>query len=175
LSTLLYSSLTTRRQEAPSGTSANAEAVDPGNDKAGKPPGDHGLDAAAALVPAEVLAHAFLITAVSESENNAQGNPTTVITNVRDAQILFWVLLGLALVLYVGAHMGSWRRSDFARMFIPPMAFFLRMILQEGTAFDAVADPREFLRYLVGVVGVIVVGLIAQRLAYKADQQPATG
>jgi hypothetical protein len=170
---LLYSALTTRREEATPGTSDNAEAVDPENDKAGKPGVTMWIDAAAALVPAEVLAaHAFLITAVSESRADpTTGDPVTVITNVGNAQILFWALLGVSLVVYVIGHVGSWGNWDYVRMFIPPIAFFLWMILQTGTAFDAVADPDEFIRYLVGVVGVLILAASARALAYKADEE----
>ncbi len=173
MSTLLYATLTNRREAASAGTSDKADAVDPANAAAGKPGVTMWVDAAAALVPAEVLAaQAFLIGFVTGQVRLplVSSEPVTVITNAADARALFWILLVAALAIYVIANFGHWSATDFLRMLIPPAAFVLWSMLQPGAAFDAVAHVSEFWRHLTGVVGVIVLAPLAKRLAYSADQ-----
>ena len=170
MSTFAYAALTARREEATPGTSANRNAVDPANTKAGKPGVGVWVDASAALVPAEVLGlHAFLIQQVTSTRQDGSGNDVVTVSSAHDAKILFWVLLGLAVVVYVFAHVKNWDSWDYLRMLIPPAAFMLWSTLQTGTAFSAVAHWSEFTRYLIGTVGVVVLGGLATALAYKAD------
>jgi hypothetical protein len=170
MSTLAYAALTTRRQEASPGTSDDPSATDPANAKAGKPGVGAWVDTVAALVPAEVLAaNAFLIQQVTTTTKGPHDQTVVRISNVTDAKWLFWVLLVLSLLLFVGAHFSQWDRWDFLRMAVPPCAFVLWSALQSGTAFDAVAHWSEFTRYLVGIVGAILLGFVAAKLAHKAD------
>ncbi len=176
MSTLAYATITARREKAPPGTSMTPGAVAPGAPgaaTAGGPGIGAWIDAATALVPAEVLAvHAFLIQQVTSTTQDAAGHPVATISSVGNAQVLFWVLLALSAAIYVAAHVKSWDRWDFVRMLIPAAAFVLWSTLQNGTAFDAVASWSEFTRYLIGVIGVIGLGYLARVLAYKADGEP---
>jgi hypothetical protein len=174
MSTLAYATITARREAAPPGTSMTPGAVAPGGAPAVGPGVGAWIDAATALVPAEVLAvHAFLIQQVTSTTKDAAGHTVVTISSVGNAQLLFWILLALSSAIYVGAHVKSWDRGwDFVRMLIPAAAFVLWSALQNGTAFDAVASWSEFTRYLVGVIGVIVLGYAAKVLAYKADAKP---
>lgn len=172
MSTLAYATLTARRQAAPRGTSMDPKAVVAGASAAGKPGVGAWIDAATALVPAEVLAvHAFLIQQVSTTSKDAAGHPVFTIANPGNARLLFWILVVLSSAIYLGAHVKTFQRWDLVRMLIPPAAFLLWSALQNGTAFDAVASWSQFTRYLVGVIGVIVLGYAAKVLAYKADEQ----
>ena len=130
---------------------------------------------AAALVPAEVLSSlAVLIQQVTDTKKDASGKAVVTITNVGNAQVLFWVLLALAVGVYAFSARTHWDKWEKYRMLIPGAAFVLWCSLQSGTAFDGVQHWSEFTRYLVGIVGVIVLGAAATALAYKADaQQPA--
>ena len=170
MSTVAYAALTTRRQEATPHTSADPAGQDPANPQAGKPGVGPWLDTAAALVPAEVLAaNAFLIQQVTTTTKDPTGKTVVTLSNTSNAQTLFWSLLVLSLAIYVGAHWSKWDAWDFLRMLIPPGAFVLWSALQSGTAFDAVAHWSEFTRYLIGVMGAILLGYMANKLAYKAD------
>jgi hypothetical protein len=173
MSTLLYAALTDRRKAARPGTSDRPEIADMEAPAAGKPGVSMWADAAAALVPAEVLAaQAVLIGFVTEQRDDPSlsPDPVTVITDHAQAKALFWILLATAFLLYVLANVKNWRGADWLRMLIPPAAFFLWSLLQPGAAFQAVADWSTFARYTVGVVGAILLAPFARALAYRADQ-----
>jgi hypothetical protein len=177
VSTLAYATLTKQREVAPPGTSDRKVAAAT-NAATGKPGVTMWADAAAALVPAEVLAaQAFLIGSVTERQDRPllSSDPVTVVTEPTTAKWMFWGLLLAALVIYVSGNLGHWHRADWLRMLIPPAAFVLWSVLQPGALFDAVADWSTGARYGVGVIGVIILGSIARALAYKADQLEPEG
>jgi hypothetical protein len=151
VSTLAYATLTKLREAAPPGTS-DSKAANRDQPDAGRPGVTMWADAAAALVPAEVLAaQAFLIGSVTEQQDRPG-------------------LLLASLVIYVCGNVGHWHGADWLRMLIPPAAFVLWSALQSGALFDAVADWSVPARYGIGAIGVLILGSIAKALAYSADQ-----
>lgn len=166
VSTLAYGALTRKREAASAGTSTTTAP----------PAVKTYVDALTALVPAEVLAlHAFIIDGTTETKKNAAGESVTTITDPGTLKWVFWVLLGVTVVFYLGAHKRRyWDVWDVPRALVPPAAFVLWMILQKTTAFDAVwpdALPGGA-RQAIGAIGAVVLGLIAGRLGVKADQEP---
>lgn len=165
MSTLMYGTLTEKRQEAPPGTSDSTSA-----------PGlKNYLDGVAALVPAEVLgAHAFLISITTETVNNARGEAVTTIVEPGTLVFVFWALIVVAIALYIAGHgLKNWVRLDFVRMLIPPAAFVFWTMLQRSTAFDAVGSGMaDAPRTAIAVIGAILLGILATALSKKADEQP---
>jgi hypothetical protein len=157
MSTILYGSLTEKRQEAMPGTSDSISA-----------PGlKNYLDGVAALVPAEVLgAHAFLISLTTETVNKIT-EPGTLV-------FVFWALIVVAIALYVAGHgLKNWAKYDFVRMLIPSAAFVLWTMLQRSTAFDAIGSGlADAPRTAISVIGAILLGTLATALSRKADEQP---
>jgi hypothetical protein len=173
VSTLAYATLTKLREAAPPGTSDSKAAADSDNPDAGRPGVTVWADAAAALVPAEVLAaQAFLVGVVTEQQDRPllSADPVTVFTDPHAAKWMFWGLLVVSLVIYVAGNVGHWHAADWLRMLIPPAAFVLWSALQPGALFDAVADWSTAERYGIGAIGAIALGAIAKVLAYRADQ-----
>ena len=168
MSTILYGTLTEKRQEAMPGTSNSTSA-----------PGlKNYLDGVAALVPAEVLgAHAFLISLTTETMNNTQGEAVTTITEPGTLVFVFWALIVVAIALYAAGHgLKNWARLDYVRMLIPPTAFVLWTMLQRSTAFDAVGSGlTDAPRTAIAVIGAILLGTLATTLSRKADEQPLPG
>ncbi len=126
MSTLAYAAITTKREEAPPGTSNLAS-----------PPGVNTyVDALAALVPAEVLSlHAVILSVTTATDNGT--------TQISAPETLYWSFFGLILlsiVLYVGPRLvaGKWDKLDYLRVAIPPLAFVGWTMLQRATAFDAI-------------------------------------
>jgi hypothetical protein len=177
MSTLLYSHLTSQRESARPGTSFTAapEAADgsPPQPADGKPGVGGYVDALAALIPAEVLAvHGILIGLGTKVTHPKGAEPVTTITEPTTLKWLFAALLVASLLLYVLPHLSKWDAWDFARMLIPPIAFFAWTALQKATMFDAVApDWTTLTRTGAGLIVAIVVGSAAFALAYKADQK----
>ena len=151
MSTLVYAALTGRRI-------ATARAAAPG-----EAPGiGQFVDAVTALVPAEVLSvHAVILTFTTET--------TDGVTRITEPGILtaaFFALIGLSVFLYAFGRWKTWARLDWARIFIPPLAFVAWTMLQRSTAFDAVLPlMRMAPRLLVAVIGAVVLGVVASVLA----------
>jgi hypothetical protein len=167
MSTLAYAAITRKREEAKPGTSTTA------------PPGlSNYVDVLAALVPAEVLsAHAVLISFSTTITKSAGGGTTTTITDANTLRGVFAALVVLSVVLYVGAHTRTyWDPLDFVRVLIPPLAFVGWTMLQKATAFDAVAPGLQPApRFSIGVLGALILALLAARLSYAADQKTPPG
>ena len=164
MSTLAYSAMTTRRDEANPGTSTT-----------NSPPGvSTFVDALAALVPAEVLSlHAIIISVTTTTTDGA--------TRISAPDTLFWAFFGLILlsmVLYAGPRLmaGKWdNKWDYLRITIPPLAFVGWTMLQRTTAFDALfPNITEAPRTVIALFLAVLLGLAAAALAYKADQTPAS-
>jgi hypothetical protein len=134
------------------------------------------LDAAAALVPADVLGfHALVVSLTTENRENRAGDPVTTITDP------FWLKLMLivgciwAAAEYFLVHRSSrdrtWDRSDTVRMFIPAAAFIAWTMLQRTTSFDAwfpnFDNPG---RTIVAAALVALLGIAAKVLADVAGR-----
>ena len=164
MSTLAYGALTRKREEAPSGTSTTDAA----------PGVKTYVDALTALVPAEILAlHAFIISNTTTTEKNDAGESVTTITDPQTLKWVFWALLILSVVLYLGAHQAQyWDFWDLPRALIPPAAFVLWTILQKTSAFDAIWPDAlsDGGRVSIGAIGAVALGVIAARLGVTADK-----
>jgi hypothetical protein len=173
VSTYLYAAQTAERQGA----------------QAGEPDRSTFLDAAVALVPAEVLAlHALAVGLWADTEEvaapatppgaNPQTHVVTTVTNESALQGAFWVLIGLAVFIFIGGKVstGTLRPLDGLRVFIPPLAFVGWTMLQQGTAFDAVFHHvDDGVRTWAAAVGVAVLGYLAKWLGDKATQSSPPG
>jgi hypothetical protein len=121
MSTLAYNALTKKRQASPKVDDRTRTSV-PGIKQY--------VDAAAALVPAEVLAfHVFALQIttktvqsegkgqvtgmVDEKITTAKGENVTVITDPGALKIVFIALVIAAAVLYAIGHLGTWTKADF--------------------------------------------------------------
>jgi hypothetical protein len=114
MSTFAYARITATRASQP-GVDTFA------SDKPGVGPT---LDALAALVPAEVLAAHAVVLGLTTSSSGEGEQARTIITKASELRIGFWGLLAAALVVYViGRASAGWKKSDFLRMLIPPVAF----------------------------------------------------
>jgi hypothetical protein len=141
-------------------------------------------------VPAELLAfHALALQFTTETvESEGDGSVTSeggeevstesseAVTVITDPAVLKVVFIGLIIaapLLYIVAHRKlhpNWHRSDWLRMLIPAVAFVAWTMLQKSTAFDAIAPGMtEAPRFLIAAAAAVVLGFIAQELAYKAD------
>jgi hypothetical protein len=126
MSTLAYNALTKKRQAAPVVDDRSETSV------AGI---KQYVDAASALVPAEVLAfHVFaLLTTktveskgkgqvtgmVDEKVTTAKGENVTVITDPATLKIVFIALVIAAAALYAIGHLQTWTTADFFRCSSP--------------------------------------------------------
>jgi hypothetical protein len=126
----------------------------------------------AGLVPAEVpAAHAAILGFTTKAGPKSDDTPTTIITEPRVLAGSFWALLAISILLYAVPRARNWDRPwDFARMLIPPLAFWGWTMIQRTTAFDAVAPAWSLAaREAAGVLGAIVLVVMATALAYKAE------
>jgi hypothetical protein len=165
MSTLAYAAMTRARTAARPGSSTQA---------GGSPGLRTYVDALAALVPAEILAaHATILTFTTKTADE-----TVTITERPALVIAFYGLIGISILLYVGARRmaSKWDKWDWLRMLIPGLAFVGWTMLQKATAFDAVADDlfSEATRNVIAILGGIILGLAAAALAYKADEKPVS-
>jgi len=164
MSTLAYAALTKKREAAKPGTSSSSEA----------PGVSTWVDSLASLVPAEVLAlHGVFITTLTTTEMQ-NGKPVTIIANPGALTAAFYALIVVSVLLYAGARVmaKAWDKLDFARMAIPPLAFIGWTMLQKSTAFDAAFPNVPWgPRFVISIIGAVVLGLVAALLAYKADQK----
>lgn len=166
MSTLVYATMTGKREEAQPGTSTMTSA----------PGVNTYVDALAALVPAEVLtAHAAILTFTTNTEAaKAASNATITITQPGTLVGVFWALIVVSMVLYAAPRLmeSKWDSWDWLRVLIPPLAFVGWTMLQKATAFDAVAPGfGQAARSATAIIGAILLGLLAAALAYKADQK----
>jgi hypothetical protein len=160
MSTIAYAAITTRREEAPPGTS-----------KAQSPGVGVFVDALAALVPAEVLSlHALILTATTSKTAEGQFKITAQST----LSYAFFGLVALSIFLYVVTRVTkkAWTNLDYARMLIPPLAFVGWTMLQKATAVDAVLSLGDAERTVIAIFLAVVLGAVASLLAFKADEQP---
>jgi hypothetical protein len=142
------------------------------------------VDAAAALVPVEVLGlHALAISLWTTSkevtvpprlgETEATTHVVTTMTNETNLQIAFWALIALAVVIFVGGKLsnGSLNNGDFIRVFIPPLAFVAWTMLQPGTAFYAVFHHLDQgIRIFGAAFAVVILGYVAKWMGDKATE-----
>jgi hypothetical protein len=164
MSTLAYAALTNRRIQATPGTSGAEE-----------PPGVKSyVDAVAALVPAEVLSlHAVILSITTSRSPGTDGNTVTTITQPGTLRWAFFGFIVLSVVLYVVPRFQTRDRLDFLRGSIPPLAFVAWTMLQRTTAFDAVwPSLGDAPRTAIALFAAVVLGLMAAKLAGKADQTP---
>ena len=164
MSTLAYTFLINKREEASRRTSSDTS-----------PPGvGKYIEIVAALVPAEVLSlHAIIISVATEINQDAAGNS---ITTIKDPTSLAWAFFGLiilSIILYVVPRLKKWKKLDFFRALIPPAAFVCWTMLQRVTAFDAICpEMGETPRIVIPLIGAVLLGLLANYLAPKADMKP---
>jgi hypothetical protein len=189
MSTLLYESLTTAREETPPGSEpelvtgpavvaldADAPTPQKGRKKVPKL-----LDMLAALVPVEVLAaHAALLGAVSQTTDPKDEGPVTMTITDEVWASRFWVLLLIAaFALYALPHVfkhgwRKWHMADWARALTPAAAFGAWTMVEKATLFDALTDWSNVQRIGIGV-GLALAALIASKvLADKADDETLT-
>lgn len=164
MSTLAFAALTSRREEAPPGTSGSQS-----------PPGVNSyVDAMAALVPAEVLTvHAVILSVTTETSGS-----TTTITDIFTLKLAFIGLVLLSIFLYIFPRWksGTLEKFDVVRGAIPPLAFVVWTMLQRTTAFDALYPKLpDAPRTVIAIFAAVILGAIATNLANKADQNPPSG
>ena len=180
MSTVAFGALTTRREKSDSGTS-----------KTDQPPGLNSyIDILAALVPAEVLAiHAIIIAAVTTTSSGGQ----TQITQPGTLRLAFWLLAGLAAVLFVlgrrpaptpadvlqqsGSSVPRWQHlewQDLIRVAIPPAAFVGWTMLEPTSAWNVVVpDMSTGTRTLIALVGAVLLAAVTKAMASHSDNKPS--
>ena len=173
LSTVAFAQLTAARQE-----------TDPAAPPAEKKPGTSKyVDVLAAIIPAEVIAaHALIVTEATQvkkvdidpdpkKENLQQ---VTDVTDPTALKIAFFGLIFASLILYVATKAvsgASWRRFDYLRMSLPPIAFVAWTLLTEPSAFDGFnqGDLSDTTQLTVGVIVAVVLGAVANLCQKRAD------
>ncbi len=180
MSTVAFGALTTRREKSDSGTS-----------KTDQPPGLNSyIDILAALVPAEVLAiHAIIIAAVTATNPAGQ----TQITQPGTLRLAFWLLAGLATVLFVlgrrpaptpadvlqqsGTSVPRWQHlewQDLIRVAIPPAAFVGWTMLEPTSAWNVVVPGMSTgTRTLIALVGAVLLAAVTKAMASHSDNKPS--
>jgi hypothetical protein len=180
MSTVAFGALTTRREKSGSGTSKTVQ-----------PPGLNSyIDILAALVPAEVLAiHALIIAAVTTTNPRGQ----TQITQPATLRLAFWLLAGLAVVLFVlgrqpsprpaagrqqsSARVPRWQRlewQDLIRALIPPLAFVGWTMLEPTSVWNVVdTGMSSGTRMLIAMVGAIFLAAVTKALTSHSDNKPS--
>jgi hypothetical protein len=180
VSTVAFGALTTRREKSDSGTS-----------KTDQPPGLNSyIDILAALVPAEVLAiHAIIIAAVTTTNPGGQ----TQITQPGTLRLAFWLLVGLATVLFVlgrrptptpaaalqqsGTTVPRWQHlewQDLIRVAIPPAAFVGWTMLEPASVWNVVVPNMSTgTRTLIALVGAVLLAAVTKALASHSDNKPS--
>lgn len=180
MSTVAFGALTTRREKSDSGTS-----------KTDQPPGLNSyIDILAALVPAEVLAiHAIIIAAVTTTNPAGQ----TQITQPGTLRLAFWLLAGLAAVLFVlgrrpaptpadvlqqsGTSVPRWQHlewQDLIRVAIPPAAFVGWTMLEPTSAWNVVVPGMSTgTRTLIALVGAVLLAAVTKAMASHSDNKPS--
>jgi hypothetical protein len=163
MSTLVYAGLTRRRKEAPRRTSKDES-----------PPGVKTyVDALTALVPAEVLGlHALALALFTQTRDDGRNQTVWTITERGSLQIAFFVMIAVAIILYVTAARDVWENMDYLRVCIPPLAFVGWTMIQDNTAFDGLVDWHSQLRFFIPAAAAVALGTLAAGLARKADEDP---
>lgn len=176
MSTVAFGALTTRREKSDSGTS-----------KSTQPPGLNSyIDILAALVPAEVLAiHAIIIAAVTTTNGKGQ----TQITEPATLRLGFWLLTGLAVVLFVVGRRPSpapadvrqqpgapsWQHlewQDVLRGLIAALAFIGWTMLEPTSAWNVIdAGMPTGTRTLIALVGAVFLAALTKALASHSDNK----
>jgi hypothetical protein len=174
--------------------SAQRQAEDPGKSKEAKGSPGFGsyIDVVAALVPAEILAaNAALIPIMTSSSTDDGGNPITTITDISTLKVVFWLSVVASVVLYGAAHwsraskeeteadgdveVSKWGFGNVLRALIPAGAYVGWTMLQQSTAFDAVApDMSEALRLTIAVFAALGLAALAKVLSDRADEASPT-
>lgn len=177
MSTVAFGALTTRREKSDSGTS-----------KTDQPPGLNSyIDILAALVPAEVLAVHAIIIAAATTTNRGQ----TQITQPGTLRLAFWLLVGLATVLFVlgrrptptpaavlqqsGTTAPRWQHlewQDVIRAVIPPAAFVGWTMLEPTSVWNVVVPNMSTgTRTLIALVGAVLLAAVTKALASHSDNK----
>ena len=164
MSSLAYGIVTAKRAAAPANTSQTTSAPAVGTY----------IDALAALVPAEALAlYAFVIQFTTHTAS-VHGKKITTISN---PALLGWSCAGLlvlsSLLYAVGRKRTNLDHWDILRFFIPPMAFTAWMLLAKPSIWDiwwSGSSGGE--RAIIAAFAAVVLGILAGRLGYQADQTP---
>jgi hypothetical protein len=128
------------------------------------------VDAAAALVPAEVLAlHAFIIS-IGTKTTGAGEDAVTTFTHASGVSAAFWAMLLLCIAFYF-AGSKSFVKDDLIRMVIPPLAFVGWTMIQPNTAFDALGLKLDddFARPAIAVFLIVALGILSGLMAKAAD------
>jgi hypothetical protein len=164
MSTLLYADLTAKHQaDAPSGGP-------------GQPVGSSTAtfaDAVAALVPAEVISLAAVISSLTvEVTPGPDGGSTSVITNPRVVEYSFYALVAISAFLYLVRKRSTFTRIDIIRTFIPPVAFVCWTMLQTNTAVDVIAPDFAGVPAIVTAL-IVAVLLTATSAALSSRAQHA--
>ena len=177
MSTVAFGALTTRRENSDSGTS-----------KSTQPPGLNSyIDILAALVPAEVLAiHAIIIAAVTTTTRGQ-----TQIAQPATLRLAFWLLVGLAVALFVlgrrpaptptavqqqsATPLPRWQHlewQDLIGMGIPPASFVLWTMLVPASVWNVVVpDMPSGTRTLIALVGAVFLAAVTKALASHSDKK----
>jgi hypothetical protein len=166
MSTLAYSTLTAMRIERPNESRLFTD---------GKKSSNTYLDALAALVPAEVLAaFAVIFETTSEERTLPNGSVARVITDPSTLKWSFIALVVVSVILFVVPRVGKnkFEAWDAVRAVIPPIAFVGWTMLLPLSAFDTLClDLSSNARFAIPVIGALVLGVIAARLAAAADEK----
>ena len=108
MSTLAYAVLTRKREEAKSGSSTSTNS----------PGVSAWVDSLASLVPSEILAAHGALLAVTTTTDNMTGKAITTITDAATLTAVFYALIGVSILLLVGARLvaHAWDRLHYARI-----------------------------------------------------------
>ena len=138
MSSYAYGALTQRREQATPGKSLRGGSSPPGVSTY--------IDAMAAIVPVEVLAvHAAILPLATDTTTNTEGDAVTVITEPGVLIGIFFAMIVLCLVIFVGGRgfKPEWDGLDYVRLAVPPLAFVVWTMLQKASAFDALAPKMD--------------------------------
>ncbi|MEM6784308.1 MAG: hypothetical protein AAF624_11315 [Bacteroidota bacterium] len=125
------------------------------------------------LLPSEVIVlhSAFMAYATEPDVPDIAGESTIVISNPGALTFAFVFLLFASVFLYVIGQIQTkdWdNRWDYARMLIPPLAFFGWCLLEPVTAFDAVGGSLpEAWRKVLGLSIAVTLSGLATLLAFS--------
>jgi hypothetical protein len=168
MSAALYGALTAKRKKTR------------GNTRKDVPPAlGTSVDALVALVPADVLAAAAVLTPLSTNTTRTSEDRFTVATvHHADLKLTFFLLVALGPALYLIGHTKGFRdRSalgwlDIPRILIPALAFVgWTAALRPAALFDAAVSISDYHKAILIVIGALVLGTLAHGLGIQADRQ----
>ncbi|MGY1673068.1 hypothetical protein [Geodermatophilus sp. SYSU D00710] len=179
MSSYLYGTLSRRRLTTSAGEALVYAQADQGA-AGGRAPRDSGAkskevvshwqDVLVALVPAEVLAFHGVAMTVGTTTTGSGDDTTTVITAPHEMVVVYWILVALAFLLYLGGSK-SLKPQDLARAAVASIAFVLWTLIQPSTAFDAFDwNPSTLIRLTIALAGAAILSFIVNGLATKADK-----